>query len=215
MGAEGGRVRVEPTAKRIRAQSGGQTVVDTHRALLVWETPYYPVYYLPAADLRTELINPDAVTYPGGDDRLREHVRLDWAAMDAWFEEDEEVFVHPRDPGVRIDVLASSRRVRIEADGVVVADSSAPRLLFETNLPVRYYLPKLDVRMELLEPSDTVTHCPYKGSARYWSLRIGDQLYPDLAWSYPTPVPESAKIAGLIAIPQERVQLYVDGQQAG
>jgi uncharacterized protein (DUF427 family) len=131
--------------------------------------------------------------------------------MDAWFEEDEEVFTHARDPYTRIDVLQSSRQVRIDVEGTTVADSHAPRLLFETALPVRYYLPKPHVRMDLLVPTDSVSYCPYKGQAAYWSVRIGEHLHPDLAWSYRTPLPESTKIAGLICFWNDRVELYVDG----
>jgi uncharacterized protein (DUF427 family) len=100
--------------------------------------------------------------------------------VDAWFEEDEEVFTHPRDPHTRVDVLPSSRHVRVEVDGLTIAESASPRLLFETGLPVRYYLPKTHVRMDLLMPTDTVTHCPYKGQAEYWSVRAGDQVHEAL-----------------------------------
>jgi uncharacterized protein (DUF427 family) len=142
---------------------------------------------------------------------LRSLVRLDWHAMDAWFEEDEEVYTHARDPYTRIDILASSRHVRIEVDGLIIAESSHPYLLFETGLRTRYYLPKTDVRLDLLEHTDTVTHCPYKGQAEYWSVRTLVALHPDLAWSYRMPLPESAKIAGMIAFYNEKVDLYVDG----
>ena len=131
--------------------------------------------------------------------------------MDAWFEEDEQVFTHARDPYTRIDILASSRHVRAEVDGVVIAETTKPTLLFETGLPVRFYVPRTDVRMDLLTPTDTVTHCPYKGQAEYWSLRVGDRLEPDVAWSYPTPLPESQKIAGLISFYPQKVYVYVDG----
>ena len=104
--------------------------------------------------------------------------------MDGWFEEDEEVYTHPRDPYTRVDILASSRHVRVEVDGVVLAESTSPRVLFETGLPPRYYLPKTDVRMDLLVPTDTVTHCPYKGQAQYWSVRVGDRL--SRTWPGPT-----------------------------
>jgi uncharacterized protein (DUF427 family) len=144
-------------------------------------------------------------------EQLRDAFRFEWGAMDAWFEEDEEVFTHARDPHTRIDILPSSREVRVEVDGVTVAQSSSPRLLFETGLPVRFYLPKPHVRLDLLEPSETVTHCPYKGQAQTWSLRIGEQLHEDVAWSYPTPLPESQKIAGLIAFYPQKVGLLVDG----
>ncbi|WP_432843119.1 DUF427 domain-containing protein [Dactylosporangium sp. CA-092794] len=233
-----GRVRVEPGAKRVRAYLGGVPVADTVRPLLVWERPYAPTYYFPAADVRTDLLTPDGatghspsrgdaaqLTVKAGDrtapgaalhyadspiPELREHYRLEWGAMDAWFEEDEEIFVHPRDPYTRVDILASSRRVRVELDGVVVAESGAPRLLFETGLPVRYYLPKPHVRMDLLEHTDSSTGCPYKGTAEYWSARTGETVHTDIAWSYRTPLPESRPIAGLVCFYNEKVDLYVD-----
>jgi uncharacterized protein (DUF427 family) len=234
-----GRIRLEPGAKRVRAFLGGVPVADTTRPMLVWEVPYYPAYYFPLADVRTELLEPDggvAHSPSRGDGRtftvkagglvapraalryedspieeLRELVRLDWDAMDAWFEEDEEVFTHPRDPYTRIDVLASSRHVRVEVDGTTVAESTSPRLLFETGLPVRYYLPKTHVRMDLLTPTGTVSHCPYKGQAEYWSVRTGERVHDDLAWSYRAPFPESQKIAGLITFYDEKTDVYVDG----
>jgi uncharacterized protein (DUF427 family) len=234
-----GRLRLEPCAKRIRAYFGDRVVADTIRPVLVWEIPYYPAYYLPADDVRTDLFEPSgelphppsggaaqAFTVRVGDRRadgaalrfadspvedLRSLVRLDWGAMDAWFEEDEEVFVHPRNPHARVDILASSRHVRVEVDGVTVAESSSPKLLFETGLPVRYYLPKPHVRMDLLAQSDTVTHCPYKGQAAYWSVLANGEVHPDLAWSYRAPVPESQKIQGLIAFFDEKVDVFVDG----
>jgi uncharacterized protein (DUF427 family) len=144
-------------------------------------------------------------------EQLRDAIRLEWAAMDAWFEEDEEVFTHPRDPYTRIDILSSSRHVRVEVDGFTIAESTSPRLLFETGLPVRYYLPKTHVRMDLLTPSDTVSHCPYKGDAEWWSVDTGHGARTDLAWSYRRPLPESQKVAGLISFYDEKVDVYVDG----
>lgn len=230
-----GRIRIERSSKRVRAYLGGEAIADTARPVLVWEVPYYPAYYFPLADVRTELLEPDggvvhspsrgdARTFtvkgkPGAalryDDspieELRELIRLDWKSMDAWFEEDEQVFTHPRDPYTRIDVLASSRHVRIELDGTTIAESTSPRLLFETGLPVRYYLPKPHVRMDLLTPTDKVTNCPYKGQAEWWTVRTEHGVHEDLAWSYRMPLPESQKIAGLIAFYDERVDVYVDG----
>ncbi|HEV7975771.1 DUF427 domain-containing protein [Amycolatopsis sp.] len=233
-----GRVRVEQGGKRIRAVFAGQVVADTVHPLLVWEVPYYPAYYFPRDDVHLEFLAASGRTSHSpsrGDaqlstiragareavdaaqeyaespiEELRGYVRLDWDAMDSWFEEDEEVFTHPRDPRVRVDILASSRHVRIEIDGVTVADSVRPRLLFETDLPTRYYLPKTDVRLDLLEKSDTVTHCPYKGATEYWSVRVGDELHTDLVWGYPSPLPESQKIIGLLAFTDEKVDVYVD-----
>jgi uncharacterized protein (DUF427 family) len=235
------RLRIEPGAKRVRAYLGGELVADTIHPLLVWEVPYYPTYYLPAGDVRTELLEPEegvshspsrgdgrSFTIKAGGRRaaggalryedspivqLRDMIRLDWNALDAWFEEDEEVFTHPRDPHTRVDILASSRHVRVQIDGVTLAESMSPRLLFETGLPVRYYLPKTHVRMDLLERSETVTHCPYKGRAETWSVRAGERLHEDVAWSYPTPLPESEKIAGLIAFYDEKLDIWVDGVQ--
>ena len=233
------RIRIEPGAKRVRAYLGGETVVDSIRPMLVWEAPYYPTYYFPVADVRTGLLEADggvahspsrgdgraftaraggkeapsaAVRYEDSPiEELRDLIRIEWDAMDAWFEEDEEVFTHPRDPYTRVDILPSSRHLRVEVDGVTVAESASPRLLFETGLPVRYYLPKTHVRMDLLVPTNSVSHCPYKGQAEWWSVRAGENVREDLAWSYRTPLPESQKIAGLVAFYNEKVDIYVDG----
>jgi uncharacterized protein (DUF427 family) len=131
--------------------------------------------------------------------------------MGEWLEEDEPVYTHPRDPHTRVDILASSRHVRVEIDGITVADSRSPRILFETGLPPRYYLPLTDIRTDLLRPSHTQTHCPYKGAASYWSVEAGDRLHEDIVWIYRTPLPESQKIAGLAAFYDEKVDVFVDG----
>jgi uncharacterized protein (DUF427 family) len=132
--------------------------------------------------------------------------------MDAWFEEDEEVYVHPRDPYTRVDILPSSRHVEVVVNGVKVADSHQPRLLFETGLPTRYYLPLVDVRLDLLHPSSSTSRCPYKGTASYWCVEAGDQTVEDLVWIYRTPVQESVRIAGLACFYNEKVDVYVDGE---
>jgi uncharacterized protein (DUF427 family) len=233
-----GLVRVEPSQKRVRTFYAGHLVADTTQPLLVWEVPYYPTYYLPAADVRAELVptgeterSPsrgtaeilDVVT-PGGTakgaarrftdspiEALRDAVRIDWPAMDEWFEEDEPVYVHARDPYSRVDILASSRRVRVELDGVTLAESTSPRLLFETGLPTRYYLPIIDVRMDLLRPSDLETRCPYKGTANYWSIEVNGTVRENLVWIYRSPLPESQKIAGLACFYNEHVDIFIDG----
>jgi uncharacterized protein (DUF427 family) len=133
--------------------------------------------------------------------------------MDAWFEEDEPVYTHPRSPYTRVEALASSRHVRVEVDGVTVADSHRPTILFETGLPPRYYVPLTDVRQDLLRPSETQTRCPYKGTAEYFSVEVGGKVHADLVWIYRTPLPESAKVAGLVCFYDERVDLYVDGER--
>ena len=233
-----GLVRVEHGQKRVRAFVGGETVVDTTSPLLVWEGPHYPQYYLPRADVTAALVPTSTITHSpsrgdavhftvkaGGKElvdaawqytnspleELRDHVRFDWAAMDSWFEEDEEIIVHPRSPYTRIDILPSSRHIRVLVDGEVIADSTHPSLLFETGLPVRYYFPQDDVRMELLTPTTSSTQCPYKGTASYWSVQAGGRMLEDLAWSYPDPLPESVRAAGLVAFYNDKVDIEIDG----
>jgi len=141
-------------------------------------------------------------------------VRFQWSALDAWLEEDEEVFVHPRSPYTRVDALRSTRPVRVELDGVVLAESSAPVMVFETGLPTRYYLDRTAVDFEHLIATETVTSCPYKGTtSRYWSIDVGGRLHPDLAWSYDFPTRQLLPIAGLIAFYNEKVDLTVDGRR--
>ena len=231
-------IRIEPSHKRVRTYLAGQLVADTLHPVLVWEGPNYPVYYLPAADIRAELVpagqtkhSPSrgeaeildvkvasatavgaALRYPESPlAELRGLVRLDWNAMSEWLEEDEPVYTHPRDPYKRVDILASSRHVRVEIDGVTVADSGQPRILFETGLPPRYYLPLADVRLDLLRPSATQSHCPYKGTASYWALDTGAAVHEDFVWIYRSPLAESQKIAGLACFYNEKVDLYLDG----
>jgi uncharacterized protein (DUF427 family) len=234
-----GRVRVEQGRKRVRAYLNGELVADTARPYLVWENPYYPAYYIAAGDVRAELApngktehSPsrgdaellDVVTGRGTAasaarrhpdspiEELRGLVRLDFAAMSEWFEEDEPIYYHPRNPYTRVDILASSRHIRVEIDGVTVAESHQPRILFETGLPPRYYLPFTDIRQDLLRPSDTQTHCPYKGTAGYWSVDTGSAVHEDVVWYYRTPLPESQKITGLASFYNEKVDIYVDGE---
>ncbi|WP_246016726.1 DUF427 domain-containing protein [Micromonospora pisi] len=232
---------VEPVPRRIRAMLGGEVVLDTTRALYVWEWPNYPQYYIPLADVRPGVLvdekhpqrlrrgtanrhglkvgdatrGESAWVYTGEVLAcLAETVRFEWQALDAWYEEDEEVFVHPRNPYSRVDALRSTRRVRIELDGLVLAESSAPVLVFETGLPTRYYLNRTEVDFAHLVPSDTVTQCPYKGrTSGYWSVRAGDKLHPDLAWAYDFPTRQLSPIAGLIAFYNEKVDVVLDGER--
>jgi len=231
-------IRVEHGRKRVRILLAGELVADTTSPLLVWEVPYYPTYYIPATDVLAKLIPAGADSsellgeaevltvevpsgaiadraarrYPASPARqLNDAVRFDWNAMSEWLEEDEPVYTHPRDPHTRVDILASSRHVRVEIDGVTVADSHSPHILFETGLPPRYYLPLTDIRTDLLRKSDSQSHCPYKGTASYWSVDTGTSRHEDIVWIYRTPLPESQKVAGLAAFYDEKVDVFVDG----
>jgi uncharacterized protein (DUF427 family) len=232
---------VEPVPRRIRAFIAGQAIADTTRALYVWERPQYPQYYIPLGDVRGETLVREADGEPtsrgvveryglrAGDvyrpgaakvlvesplPRLTQTVRFDWGALDGWFEEDEQVFVHPRNPYVRVDALRSTRHIRVELDGARLAESSSSVLLFETGLPTRYYLNRLDLNWAHLTPTDTVTECPYKGTTTgYWSAHVGGRVHPDIAWSYDFPTQQALPIAGLIAFYNERVDIVVDGRQ--
>jgi uncharacterized protein (DUF427 family) len=259
-----GELRHEPTAKRIRAVLGGDTVVDSTRAVLVWEPRrIVPSYAVPAEDVRAELVPagraeagagagadagvrlPDVTALrvldprvpftahsadgeavdlhtagqnrPGAgfrpaDPDLAGLVILDFGAFDAWYEEDELNVGHPRDPFHRIDVLPSSRPVRLELDGQVLGVSSRPTLLFEAMLPARYYLPRADVTAELV-PSPTRTWCAYKGQASYFSASVGGRLVPDIAWTYEDPRHDAAQVRDLIAFFDERIDVILDGER--
>ena len=254
-------LRYEPTEKRIRGVLGGETVIDSTRALLVWEPKrVVPTYGFPAEDVAAELVTAsraaDVDTEPAGvlpmgappqlagrpvfdpsvpfevrttegepltiraggatreaaafrpaDEALAGHVIVDFDAFDAWFEEDEPNVGHPRDPFHRIDIVRSTRHVRVEHDGELVAESHEPYLLFEPPLPVRYYLRREDVRSDLLRPSETRSVCAYKGHAAYLSLETA----PDVAWTYPQPLREAAEVTGRIAFFNEHVDVVVDG----
>lgn len=250
------QLRYEPVDKRIRALIGDQVVIDTDRALLVWEpkrvVPSYavpvqalegvtntpdeaaedsasagvavphlgdrPVYdpSVPFAvhttdgavlDLRVGEVERRAAAFRPADDALGEYVIVDFGAFDEWYEEDERNIAHPRDPFHRIEIVHSSRSVRVELDGELLAASSRPYLLFEAPLPVRYYLPPEDVSDAILQPSPTRSLCAYKGQASYWSVEGED----DIAWSYPEPLREAAEVVDRIAFFNERVDLIVDG----
>jgi len=230
---------MEPVPRRIRATLGGRVVLDTTRAVYLWEFPPYPQFYIPAADIDPDvLVDEDHVeklhrgtarrvglrvsqisrpaagrvytedSLPG----LAGLARLDWKALDSWFEEDEEVFVHPRNPYARVDALRSTRRVRVELDGLLLAESASPVMVFETGLPTRYYLNRAEVDFAHLRPSDTVTACPYKGrTTGYWSVEAGGTTHADLAWSYDFPTRDLYPIAGLISFYNEKVDIRLDG----
>jgi uncharacterized protein (DUF427 family) len=203
---------MQPCPRRIRARRGGAIVLDSVRAMYVWEVPYYPAYYVPTEDVDPAVIAlPTTQTFETGP--FAGLVHVDWNSVDAWFEEDEEVFGgHPRSPYARVDAMRSSRHIRVEIDGVVLAESTAPVLLFETGLPTRHYIQRTDVDSSVLERGDTTTYCPYKGTTSdYWSARVNGALHEDIAWSYAYPAPEVIQIAGLVAFYDEKVDTFLDG----
>jgi uncharacterized protein (DUF427 family) len=238
------KFRWEPSQRRVRVEFGGATVADSTHVMLLLEAGRLPVYYFPSADVRAAALErtdhttasdlKGTATYwtlrvgdraaenaawsyesppPGGPD-LRGHVAFYWDMMDAWYEEEERAYAHARDPYKLIDVRQSGRHVRVELAGETVAETRRPRLLFETGLPVRYYLPREDVRMDLLEPTATASQCAYKGEASYWSARVGDRVFRDVAWCYREPLALAAQVAGLVAFFQERADaVYVDGER--
>lgn len=233
----------EDFPRRVRAVLGGHTVADSTRVKLLHETGHLPVYYFPYEDVDFVCLEPTpqathcpvkgdatywtvragqktvenaAWAYPepvGSASWLSGYLAWSWNAMDAWYEEDEQVFVHPRDPYTRIEVLASSRHVRVSLDGELLAESAQPIILFETGLPPRFYLPGADVDTERLQPSTKRTRCPYKGVASYWSLSGTGEAGRDVVWTYRQPLAEAAKVAGLLCFYNERVDLDVDGQR--
>jgi uncharacterized protein (DUF427 family) len=241
-----GLLRHQPIERRVRAELGGDTIVDSTRAILLWEPRRVcPSYAVPVEDIEGELAEApatnghvDGILHPRipfavhtaegepvtvgdragagfrlADQDLAGYVALDFDAFD-WYEEDERIFGHPRDPFHRVDVLRSARAVRVEVDGEVVAETTQARLLFETQLPTRFYLPREDVRAEL-QPSDSRSYCPYKGRASYWSLEAGGRRLEDIAWTYHEPLPDAVKIAGLVAFWDEQVDVFVDGERRG
>ncbi len=235
------RGRVEPAPRRVRGYLDDVLVFDTVSARYVWEFPYYPQYYIPFTDVRADLLRDEqhaqkvqfgasrvyslvgsstthesaARVFDDGDGVVAGLVRFEWASL-AWFEEDEPIYGHPRNPYVRVDALRTHRHVTVDLDGVRLADTHSPVLLFETGLPTRYYIDQTDVTFGHLEPSSTQTLCPYKGvTSGYWSVRSGGRsdgvAHTDLAWTYHSPLPAVAPIANMIAFYNEKVDIAVDG----
>jgi uncharacterized protein (DUF427 family) len=234
-------VGVERSPRWVRVEFNGVIVADSRDVKLALEANRPPTYYFPESDVLTERLEPSAKIakfphkgpthyqhlrvgdrlvenaawshpdLPSDRAKLAGHIAFKWGLMDAWYEEEEQVYVHPRDPYVRVDAIPSSRQVRIEVDGVKIAESSRPVLVFETGLMVRYYLPPADVKMSLLKRTDTHTRCPYKGKASYYSLALGGHAREDLAWVYREPIRDCSKIKGLLSFYDERVDTYVDG----
>lgn len=223
--------------------AGDTVIGSSRRALLLsWYGPgKLPTYCLPTADVCTDMLRPTSqpdddaefwVDYdvhvdgrvlegqakqfrhpPAELADVQDHWTFLWDSGLSWYEEALEVHVHARDPHKRVDVVPSERHVRIELAGRLIAESHRPHAVFETTLPTRWYLPAEDVRSDLLIPSATVSRCPYKGTASYWSVQVEDRIYEDIAWAYLDPVVECPRIAGLIAFFNEKVDVTIDGER--
>ncbi len=194
---------IEPFRRRVRGVKDGQTVVDSERVLLVHRAGRPPAYAFPEGDVTGGVPREAEADTPG-------YVSVDWDAADAWFEEDEQVFGHPRNPYHRVDCLRSGRRLRVEAAGAVLVDTTETLAVYETALDPRLYVDPRLVRMDLLELTETHTYCPYKGTASYWTARIGDAVLKDIAWSYEDPLPESIQLGRFLSFDETRVDLQHD-----
>ncbi len=235
--------RWEDSRRRVRVVFAGVTIADSKRVMLLHEFGRLPVFYFPPQDVRMDLMEATehrthsplkgeasywtirvgdrvaehaAWSYPHplpGGPEVSDYMAFYWGQMDAWYEEDQQVFAHARDPYKRVDILPGSRHIRIVLGGATIVDTPRPQILLETGLPTRYYIPEQDIRMELLEPTETTTRCPYKGKASYWSASIGDKVFKDIVWSYRDPLPACVPVAKLLCFFNERVDaIYVDDE---
>ncbi len=236
-------ILIEPTPRWLRVKVGDEWIADSKRALVINEAGRLPVYYFPMEDVRMDLLrkrkeqlyceHKGMATFwdivvgeriienavwgyldPEEDSAgLKGYVTFVFKAMDHWYEEEEEIFVHARDPYTRIDTIPSSRHIQVYLNNQLVADSVRPVILFETKLTPRYYLPAEDIRMEYFKPSSLKTRCPYKGVASYWSADVNGKQYENVVWSYQEPLPELPKIKGLYSFYNEEVDLLtIDGE---
>jgi uncharacterized protein (DUF427 family) len=236
-------ISVEASAKRVRVMFNGRTIADSLGTVLLFETRHRPVYYFPRQDVRLDLLERNGhrthCPYKGdaaywtiaagsrraenavwsyeeplqGMSPIRGRLAFYWDRVDHWFEEDEEIFGHARDPRHRVDVLPSSREVRVVSGGEEIARSRRALFLFETGMPTRYYLPPEDVRSEFLQPSRHRTTCPYKGHASYWSIRVRNVFCENAVWAYCDPLPECPRIRGRFCFYPEKVErIEVEGE---
>jgi uncharacterized protein (DUF427 family) len=236
-----GLLYLEPSPRRIRGEVGGKTVVDSKHTRLLYEHGRLPMYMFAREDVHMELLEPgerrtesankgparwwdlrlgeqlvedaawDYPAAPSDRPQLDGLIAFRWDALDAWYEEDEPAIVHARDPYHRVDVLETSRHVRLSLDGELLADTKHGKVIFETSLPARWYLPREDVRVELIK-GRTHTGCAYKGCASYFSIRVGGRLEQDIAWVYEQPRREVDPIAGMLSFFNERVDVELDGE---
>ncbi|MGG3571928.1 DUF427 domain-containing protein [Bacillus gobiensis] len=237
------RIKVEPTARRVSVVLNSVTIADSKKVKLVHETGHLPVYYFPKEDVRSDLFEKSnfRTTCSHKGEATHWHVKVGdqvaenaawsytsneaesldikgyysfyWEKVDHWYEESEEIFVHPRDPYKRVDAIKSSRHIQIVLNDITLADSNRPVIVFETGVPVRYYIPEEDVRTDVLKQTNLVTRCPYKGEASYWNAELNDKIYENIVWSYLDPIQEISKIKGLFSFYNEKVDVYIDGEK--
>jgi len=197
-----GVVYVEPLPRRVRTMVEGHTVIDSERVLLVHRAGNPPVYAFPADEVDGVACEPEpAVTG---------HVRVPWDAVDAWYEEEEQVHLHPRNPYHRVECISTRWRLRVEVAGAALVDTDRTMGVYETALPPRLYVARDLVRTALLTPSATTSYCPYKGTASYWTAIVGDTTVEDVAWSYDDPYPESERVRGMLSFYDDRAQVIAD-----
>ncbi|KAL7931904.1 hypothetical protein V8C35DRAFT_104916 [Trichoderma chlorosporum] len=235
-----GANKVIPTPRRVRVIFNKTVIVDTTSASLVWEHDYYPQYYIPESEIKNaslkdvkpvkgeaeatarvavaELTVGDKTTnrvvrFDSSWGELAGLVRLEFAAMDSWLEEDLPIYGHPKDPFKRIDILPSTRPIEVRIAGKTVAKSSFANHLHETLLRVRYYIPLGAIDPAILRPSTTTTYCPYKGTAEYYDVVLDGKEYKDIVWYYKSTLHESAAIAGLVSFYNEKVEIFLDGKK--
>jgi uncharacterized protein (DUF427 family) len=192
----------EDYPRRVRGSRGGKTVIDSLRVKLLWESGGQPRYCFPVTEAAGE-----GKPVP----ELDGWVVVDFGAMETWHEEDGRIVGHVRDPYHRIDVYPTPRHVAISLAGELLAETTRAQALFETALPPRWYLPRVDLKTEI-EESNKVTVCSYKGVATHWHVRVGDELARDLAWTYEDPLRDGEQVRGLFCFYNERVDIELDGE---
>lgn len=235
-----GFIYSEPWPRRMRADLNGRMVLDSTRGMIVYRTGFFPTHYFPLEDFDPASLEPagadadgrrrwtlrvgarvvEAVVHGptadlsslGDASPVRDFATLDFGAVDRWFEEDDPVYAHIRDPYHRVDVRSAHRRVVVRLGDTVLCDCSRPKMLFETALPVRYYVPFADVALQYLTLSDTISECPYKGDGQHWNVTVGDVIVADAAWSLPHPLAEGMAAAEHLCFYTDRVEVTVDGQ---
>jgi uncharacterized protein (DUF427 family) len=195
---------LEPVTWRVRAlAAGGRTVADSHAALLVLFDDAVPAYAFPESDIERAALPDTAWRALAG---APGYALLENEHVEVFLEEDEPVLGHPRDVYHRVDAIASSRHVQVRLRGEMLAESTRPMAVFETGAPTRFYVAQADVRLDLLEPSETTTTSPYMGSAVWFGARVDGELHPDVAWTYRFTIPQLPRIAGLLAFRDELVR---------